>query len=75
MTMPTIDVEAIAGGAGGAQANCNLCLCVGGGYQVTDLSSGEVGYVVWLDIVKACEFVAKLTTEIARSERLGMDAK
>ena len=66
---PTIEVDAIAQeDADGAQSVCNLYLRVDGGYPVTDLCSGKVGYVVWIGVDKARELVEKLTKEIVKAQ-------
>jgi hypothetical protein len=68
---PTIDVDAVVTAqAAGKPTECNLCLHFEGGYPVTELGSGKISYVVWLDLDKAEEMASRMEAEIARAKTM-----
>lgn len=68
---PRIDVDAVVTATSDLKPiECNLCLHFDGGYPVTDLVTGEVSYVIWLDLDKADETIARMTAEVVRVRKL-----
>ena len=68
---PPIDVDAVVIAKSDLKpSECGLCLHLEGGYPVTDLSFGKVSYVLWLDLDKAEETIARMTAEVERARKL-----
>lgn len=64
----TIDVDAVATNATPDKSSgFSLCLHLEGGYPVTELGTGKIGYVVWLGLDEAAEVVSRISAEIARA--------
>jgi len=68
---PVIDVDAVVIAKSESKpSDCNLCLHFDGGYPVTEMATGKIGYVVWLDLDMADETIARMVVELARARKL-----